>query len=174
MNDTDRDINAHDGRTLSTPYDNEPSEPTIPLELTIHPLQFRWAEWLTRSRDCDARVKIVTLVSINQAHAIVRVISEWQAEVDAWLSTFSAEKREDVVSLCNAELDMLWEIIDPGYQGVPKPKLGGDEFTDFRERFYEGLPLAIAVQRLKFPQADTLLSAWKRLEDFAEQKGWLP
>lgn len=149
-------------------------------EIVIRPLQFSWQfEWLPRARSCYPRMREAMKEAAggerNEAIAAAAAIGLWQKETAAWLASLSAEKKEDVIQLLFAECEMLWEVIDPGYAGASKPQFGGEEWSDFRERFYEGRPLAYLVSSIdEFERRDAALSVWRGLEAYAEEKSWLP
>lgn len=112
--------------------------------------------------------------NVHPAVSIAAEVGRWQNEVDAWLRALNAKKQRDLIELLKAECDMLWETIDPSHPSAPKPQHGSEEFTDFRERFHQAQPLALAAVRVGLEKADGALRWLEQLQDFAEQKHWLP
>jgi hypothetical protein len=141
--------------------------------IDVEPIEFSWMEeWLPRVRASLPRMRAAMMSAESPAIAAARSIGEWQNETDAWLRSLSTKKQRDVVELLLAENDMLWETIYPS--DGRKPVVDSDEFTDFRTRFYEGIPLALAIERLTLPRSGFVGDMWRQLRDFAEERNWLP
>jgi hypothetical protein len=139
--------------------------------LYIEPITFGWAtEWLPRIRSCYPRMK--TALDDGGPVAAAKAIGDWQHETDVWLRTFDAQKRRSVIDLLFAECEMLFETLDPS--DGSKPIHGGLSWSDFRERWFNAIPLALATQRCAFEKADLAVGALRTLETHAAQKNWLP
>ena len=138
--------------------------------IEIRPVEFSWySEWLPRIRHDRQAVLAAMKVSLTPALTAAQVISEQNQATDRWLKLLSANKQEDVVSLTKAECELLWMIIDPPH---PIPKPGEYECSDFRERWFDAIPLALAIFRAF--DNESVLQMYRRLEQAAEEKGWLP
>src|SRR3954465_11298731 len=117
-------------------------------EIVIRPIQFSWfGEWLPRVRSCYPRMRYGMDAAADgdvraKALAAASAIGTWQKETREWLEAMSPEKKEDIIQLLFSECELLWMVIDPGHQGISKPAHGGMEWSDFRERYYDGIPLA--------------------------------
>lgn len=138
--------------------------------LYIRPLEFHWDEWTPRIRTNHAHV--LTVLKMQGPVVGSQAIGQFERETDEWLRTFSDNKKLDVVELLLAECDMLCMTLMPD-EGKTPPS-DSDEAMDFRQRFHEALPLAIAVERVQLHRAGIALKAFRLLERQAEQKGWLP
>ena len=136
--------------------------------INITPLTWHWEEWLPMIRT-RFEVLVAPARKAQDPIGMARAIGAWQQEVDAWLATFDEGRRRSCTDLLYAECDMLWVTIDPGHW---KPT--ADDQTDFRQRWYEALPLALAAERAGFDRADIVVRAYRGLEQYAAEKQWLP
>jgi hypothetical protein len=143
-------------------------------EIKLDPITFSWStEWLPRIRNCRHRMMATLKTTPPNPADCARVGGVWQQEIDDWLKGFDELKRRSVIDLLFAETDMLFETIDPSHG--PRPDSGSSEFSDFRERWYDALPLAFAVERVwGFDRAAEVRRRFQDLEAYAERRGWLP
>lgn len=113
------------------------------------------------------------------AKELAEVVNNWARETDDWLRGLSLNQRDDVVRLLDEECDHLWVHTHhlrmlPGAQPLAERAVEYNRH-DFRQRFFEGMPLVMAAARVKILGADWILSHWQELENYvASQTDWLP
>jgi hypothetical protein len=99
------------------------------------------------------------------------LIGDWKKETTSYLSSLTANQKEDVISLLMADAEMLIAAVDPPHSEY---KPSEDDRLDFRQRYYEALPLLVIVEELGFPKASAARSYFNDVESFAAKKDWLP
>lgn len=126
----------------------------------VEPIEFNWrTEWLPR-----ARMRIWH--GCTKVSDIVEAITKWTQETDAWLRGLDPKKQRDIISILEAENGLLWWYID-------NQKLHWARF-DFRQRWFDAILLARAVERAQLENAAKVIEMYRRLEVEAEKIGWLP
>jgi hypothetical protein len=134
-------------------------------EIQIRPLKLGWSTWVRQARG-------LVIPRGGNIHEIVRAVSLWAKDVDAWATALPQDERKDAVDLLKAETDMLWAIVDP-----PPVKYtpNDDDRLEFRNRYYEALMLLNVAERHHFPEVGSARREMTLLESYATTKrDWLP
>ena len=138
------------------------------MTLQLQPIEFSWGnEWLPRVRRSHQLAAV--LLKQNDPKGAARALGTWQNEVDAWLTSLSEKKKRDVVELLTAEADLLFISID-----LTDASTNSDEASDFRERYYDAIPLLNAAVRLDLPHIASASRTFDSLATYAQKRGWLP
>jgi len=136
----------------------------------IRPLEIKWSAWRDKIRK-DTEEAMDLLREKNVVGAM-KLMGQQAQETDAWLRGLTENQKEDIQALARAEMDMLWETIYPSYGD--QPLLLSDDWSDFRIRYFELVPLVVAFERVKLSDHERVRFLLTQLEEIGMEKEWLP
>ena len=61
-------------------------------EFTIRPLELKWSEWCEHYNRCSVR-------GVQDAKTLIKIVSDWQRETDAWVLSLSDNQKKDFCDL---------------------------------------------------------------------------
>jgi hypothetical protein len=136
----------------------------------IRPLEIKWSVWRNKIRK-DTEEAMDLLREQNVVGAM-KLMGQQAQETDAWLRGLTENQQQDIQALARAEMDMLWETIYPSMG--EQPKLLSDDWSDFRIRYFELVPLVVAFERVKLSDHERVRALLTQLEEIGMEKEWLP
>jgi hypothetical protein len=136
----------------------------------IRPLEFSWMEW--RNIYKVQHVELTRMVKECGPATAAYTAGRHKQETANWLKRMSVSKQQDVIELLIAEQGLLFDLIDP--PGEKKPARGSYAFTEFRERYFQAVPLLRATVDAEVKRSKSVARAYAQLEDYATAQEWLP
>lgn len=136
----------------------------------IRPLEIKWSAWRNKQRK-DTEEAMDLLREQNVVGAM-KLMGEQAKATDDWLRGLTENQKHDIQALARAEIDMLWETIYPSMG--EQPKILSDDWSDFRIRYFELVPLVVAFERVQLSDHERVRALLTHLEEIGMEKEWLP
>lgn len=133
---------------------------------------FTWLEWTERLSKLNDSMK-----GLRDAQSLIRAVSAWTQDTDAWIADFTSEQKQGVIDLVQLKIDLLFQILNPPtVNTLRRPRFTQQQRLDFRMQYYEIVTLVATLERTKIvgenSQLRTSLNALTRWA--SNHTNWLP